>query len=65
MTLAEIIEARGHKFDKEIGVSCSDYWNGYKTGWYLAYQDIREILQHYGFDTNQIVIPDAPILKGD
>lgn len=52
MTLAELIHARGHKFDKEIGVPCSDHWNGYKTGWYWAYQDLKEILEHNGFNMN-------------
>lgn len=55
MTLKELIESRGHKFDKEIGVSCSDSWNGYKTGWFWAYKDILAILEHHGFDLNQIV----------
>lgn len=57
MTLAEIIEKRGHKYDKEIGVSCSDHWNGYKAGWYWAYQDLKEILEYHGFDMNIEVFP--------
>lgn len=57
MTLAELIEKRGHKFDKEIGVSCSDYWNGYKSGWCWAYQDIKEILEQNGFNMDIEVIP--------
>lgn len=55
MTLKELIECRGHKFDKEIGCPCSDHWNGYKTGWYWAYRDILELLEYYRFDTNQVV----------
>lgn len=58
MTLKELIECRGHKFDKEIGVSCSDHWNGYKTGWFNAYRDIREILEYHGFDLDHIVYED-------
>ena len=59
MTLKELIEIRGHKFDKEIGVSCSDHWNGYKTGWFCAYRDLMEILEHHCFDMNQVVYEKA------
>lgn len=57
MTLRDIIETRGHKFDKEIRdrVSVSDHWDGYRTGWYWAYRDLKEILEHHGFDLDILV----------
>lgn len=58
MTLAELIEKRGHRYDDKIGkMSASDYYTGYMSGWKWAYQDLQEILEHNGFDMSQIVIP--------
>jgi hypothetical protein len=58
-TLEELLESRGHKFDKEIHCPCSDWWKGYMTGWHNAYNDIREILEYNGFDTGVIAIPEV------
>lgn len=58
MTLGEIIEKRGGKYDEELGrVSASDYYVGYMSGWKWAYQDIKEILEHNGFNMDIEVIP--------
>lgn len=60
MTLKEIIDCRGHKYDEDIqnNVSMANYWAGYQMGWKTAYQDLREILDQYGFDMEQVVIKD-------
>lgn len=59
MTLKDLLDQRGHKFDKEIHCPCSDHWKGYMTGWHNAYRDIREILEYNGFDMNLIAIPEV------
>ena len=53
MTLLEIIESRGNKYTSS---SCSEFQKGYETGWYWAYQDLKEILEQNCFDMNVIVI---------
>ena len=58
-TLRELIEQRGHKFDKEENCSCSEWWDGYRSGWFRAYQDIREILEYNGFNMDMIAIPEV------
>ena len=60
MTLKEIIDSRGGKYDDDIlhQVSMTDFWGGYQVGWKMAYQDIREILDQNGFDKNIIVIKE-------
>ena len=50
MTLKDIIEVRGHKFDDSLKCSQADFWKGYKTGWKNAYQDLKEILEQHGFN---------------
>lgn len=58
MTLGELIEKRGHKYDEQIGrTSVADWYAGYMLGWRWAYQDLKEILEQNGFDMNCIVIP--------
>lgn len=59
MTLSEIIESRQHKFKScPCSYSCSKFQNGYETGWYWAYQDLKEILEQNGFNTNIIITKD-------
>ena len=53
MTLSEIIELRQNKYKP---CSCSEFQKGYETGWYWAYQDLKEILEQNGFDMNVTVI---------
>lgn len=67
MTLKEIIDRRGHKYDDDIihQVSMSDYWKGYEMGWKCAYQDLREILDQYGFNKNIVVIKDGINVRQD
>ena len=55
MTLLEIMELRQNKYKP---CSCSDFQKGYETGWYWAYQDLKEILEQNGFDLNVVVIDD-------
>ena len=58
MTLSEIIEKRGHKYDEQLGrTSASDYYVGYMSGWKWAYQDIKEILEQNGFPMDIEVVP--------
>ena len=61
MTLKEIIDSRGSKYDEDLQrqVPMDKFWQGYQMGWKCAYQDIREILDQYGFDKNVIVIKDS------
>lgn len=60
MTLKQIINCRGHKYDEDIlnHVSMADYSAGYQMGWKEAYRDIKEILEQNGFNMNQIVIKE-------
>lgn len=60
MTLKEIIDCRGSKYDEDIlnQVSMADHWRGYQLGWKAAYQDLREILDQYGFDKNVTIIKE-------
>lgn len=53
MTLLEIIELRQKKFKRE---PCSEWYEGYKTGWYWAYEDLKDILEQNNFDMNVAVI---------
>lgn len=57
LTLKDIIDTRGSRFDRDIQerVPMAEFWSGYQHGWKAAYQDIREILDHHGFDKNIIV----------
>lgn len=61
MTLKEIIDKRGSKYDDDIlnQVSMDRFWSGYQLGWKQAYQDLREILDQHGFDKNVIVIKEG------
>ena len=61
MTLKEIIDSRGSRFDRDIQerIPMAEYWQGYQMGWKCAYQDLREILDQYGFDKNVVVIKDS------
>ena len=61
MTLKDIIDSRGSRFDRDIQerIPMAEYWQGYQMGWKCAYQDIRDILDQYGFDKNVIVIKDS------
>ena len=52
MTIAELIELRYHQQDEETKES---FYKGYTKGWQDAYDDIRAILEHYGFDMEQEV----------
>lgn len=66
MTLAEIIEKRGHKYDEHIGrTSTSDWYAGYMLGWKWAYQDLAEILEQNGFDMNIEVMPPRTNMEGE
>ena len=56
MTLKEIIESRQKKHTITNG---TDFYSGYKKGWYWAYQDIKEIFEQNGFDMNVVVIKKA------
>jgi hypothetical protein len=60
MTLKDIIDSRGSRFDRDIQerVPMAEFWQGYQHGWKMAYQDLREILDQNGFDKNIIVIND-------
>lgn len=49
MTLKEIIDLRQNRY-APIGSQ------EYKSGWYWAYQDLKEILEQNGFDMNVVVI---------
>lgn len=55
MTLEELIDLRQCKHAK---ASCSEFWEGYKAGWFWAYKDLKEILEHNNFDMNVVVIRD-------
>lgn len=61
MTLRDVIETRGHKYDEQLQlkVSGSEFWTGYHTGWYWAYRDLKEILEHYGFNLDISIEGDA------
>ena len=50
MTLKEIIEMRGHKYDEDLKAAQSDFHKGYKSGWKWAYEDLKEILEQHGFN---------------
>jgi hypothetical protein len=52
MTLLEIIELRQNKYKT---CYCSEFQEGYETGWFWAYQDLKEILEQNGFDMNVVV----------
>lgn len=54
MTLKELIEKRGHKYDDDVRnkVSASDFYSGYIRGWSQAYRDLQEILEQNGFNLN-------------
>ena len=52
MTIAELIELRYHQQDEETSDS---FFMGYAKGWKDAYDDIKTILEHYGFDMKQEV----------
>ena len=54
MNIEELIELRCHQHD-EISQSTDDFYRGYACGWGKAYDDIRAILEHYGFDMEQEV----------
>lgn len=60
LTLKDIIDRRGNKYDDDIlnQVSMSEFWSGYQVGWKMAYQDLREILDQNGFDKDQVVIKE-------
>ena len=60
MTLKDVIDSRGSKYDDDIlnQVSMSEFWSGYQVGWKMAYQDLREILDQHGFDKNVTVIKE-------
>ena len=62
MTLKDVIDKRGSKYDEEIRnrTPMSDYWVGYRMGWHWAYQDLRAILEQWGIDADSIVFPDKP-----
>lgn len=57
MTIAELIELRYHQQDEESN-SADRFYGGYAKGWQDAYEDIKAILEHYGFNTNQEVKPN-------
>lgn len=52
MTLKELIELRGHKYDEHLKymTDSKGFYSGYMSGWTEAYQDLREILERNGFD---------------
>ena len=52
MTIAELIELRYHQQDEEAKDS---FYKGYAKGWQDAYDDMKAILEHYGFDMEQEV----------
>lgn len=56
MSLLQIINIREHKYDNHIGTYKSEFEDGYESGWRMAYQDLREILEQNNFDMNQLVI---------
>ena len=45
ISLKDVIELRGHKYDEQMKCSCADEWKGYMKGWSLAYKDLLEILE--------------------
>lgn len=60
MTLREVIDDRQHKYNEQLGASCSDQWKGYMIGWHNAYKDLAEILEQNGFNIEQIVFDRIP-----
>ena len=60
MTLKDIIDSRGSRYDDDIlrRASMTEFWDGYQVGWKAAYQDLREILDQHGFDKNITVIKE-------
>jgi hypothetical protein len=62
MTLKDVIDKRGSKYDEEIRnqTPMSEYWVGYRMGWHWAYQDLKEILDQWGVDAESIIFPDEP-----
>lgn len=55
MTIAELIELRYHQQDEETS---DTFYGGYAKGWRDAYDDMKAILEHYGFDMEQEVKPN-------
>lgn len=59
-TLNEIINLRQHKYDKDIkNNTYTMFYQVYMNGWYYAYQDLKEILEQNGFNTNVIVMDNT------
>lgn len=59
MTFEELIQLRGIEkpnYDS-AGIPKGNYWAAYYEGWRDAYKDLKAVLEHNGFDMNQIVIP--------
>lgn len=59
LTLAELIELRGNRdgdFFRNGWNTATDLGQGHYYGWKRAYQDLKEILEHNGFDMSVIVI---------
>lgn len=56
MTLNDLINIRGRKYDDQLNVSKTEFQKGYEQGWRWAYRDIKEIFQQNGFDLEQLVI---------
>jgi hypothetical protein len=59
LTLEEIIEARQNKYQDETDRTPSEFFKGYYSGWYWAYQDLKEILQQNDFDM------EIPVVNND
>lgn len=56
LTLGQVIELRQNKYKNEADRTPSEFFKGYYSGWYWAYQDLKEILQQNGFDIDNIVL---------
>ena len=54
MTIAELIELRRSQQDEDSN-STDRFYGGYAKGWQDAYDDMKAILEHYGFDVEQEV----------
>lgn len=52
MTIAELIKLRQSQQNEDSN-STDRFFGGYAKGWQDAYEDMKAILEHYGFDMNQ------------
>ncbi len=58
-TLGDIISLRQNKYNEDLKRPFSQFWNGYHNGWFHAYQDLKEILEQHGFNSEIPVIKDG------